>query len=309
MRVLISGASGLIGSSLIPFLTTAGHGVTRLVRGQPKTNVGEIGWDPDQGTIDSAALEGFDAVVHLAGHGIADQRWSDEVKAKIRNSRVIGTGQLAEALAKLERPPSVLVCASAIGYYGDRGEEVLREDSPADIGFLAEVCREWEAAADPARRRGIRVVHTRFGVVLSPAGGALAAMLGPFRKGLGGKVGSGRQYMSWISIDDTVGAIHHVLTNEALEGPVNTVAPHAVTNREFTKTLGRVLRRPTIFAMPGFAARLVFGEMANELLLASTRVDPAKLRASAYAFRHPDLEGALRHVLGKPALAETAVAH
>jgi uncharacterized protein (TIGR01777 family) len=295
MKVLISGATGLVGSALVPFLTTGGHEAARLSR---RAGPEDVAWDPVARELDAGALEGMDGVVHLAGENIAG-RWTAARKERIRRSRIDGTRLLAERLASLDRKPRVLVCASAIGYYGDRGDEILREDSPAGSGFLAEVCREWEAAAEPARRAGIRVVHLRFGVILTSAGGALAQMLTPFRMGLGGRVGSGRQYLSWVSLDDAVGAIHHALTREGLHGPVNVVAPRPVTNLELTRTLGRVLSRPTLFPLPAFAARLVFGEMADALLLASARVVPERLQAAGYEFRHPDLEGALRHVLGR----------
>ena len=299
MKILVTGSTGLVGSALIPALATGGHGVTRLVRSQPKPGAAEVRWDPVARTVDSAGLEGVDAVVHLAGESIAAGRWTTEKKGRIRDSRVKGTRLLCESLARLAQPPQAIVCASAIGYYGDRGEERLREESPAGLGFLAEVCREWETAAEPARQRGIRVVHLRIGVVLSPAGGALAQMLFPFRMGLGGRLGSGKQYLSWIAIDDLVSVILHVLTTTTLQGPVNAVAPNPVTNLEFTRTLGRVLARPTIFPMPAVAARLAFGEMADELLLASARVEPTRLVATGYQFRHPELEGALRHLLGR----------
>jgi len=298
MKVLVTGSTGLVGSALVPFLASGGHEVVRLVRGRLKPGVVEVPWDPQAGTIEAAKLEGLDAVVHLAGERITG-RWTAAKKARIRSSRVQGTRLLAEALAGLKQPPKTLVCASAIGYYGNRGDEVLREDSPSGAGFLAEVCREWEAAARPAAEKGIRVVQLRIGVVLSPAGGALARMRTPFKLGLGGRIGNGKQYMSWIAIEDLTGAIHHALTNESLRGPVNAVAPRSVTNLEFTKTLGRVLGRPTLFPLPAFAARLAFGEMADELLLASTRVEPTKLVSSGYRFRAPELEGALRHLLGK----------
>ena len=298
MKILVSGSTGLVGSALVPFLSTGGHEVIRLVRGRPQPGEAAVPWDPQAGTIEAAGLEGLDAVVHLAGENVAG-RWTAAKKARIRSSRVAGTRLLAEALAGLKRPPRTLVCASAIGYYGDRGDEVLREETPSGAGFLAEVCREWEAAARPAAEKGLRVVHLRIGVVLSPAGGALARMLTPFKLGLGGRIGAGSQFMSWIAIDDLTGAVHHALTTESLRGPVNAVAPRPVTNREFTKTLGRVLGRPTLFPMPAFAARLAFGEMADELLLASARVEPAKLVTSGYRFRAPELEGALRRLLGK----------
>lgn len=299
MKILVTGSTGLIGSALVPFLTTGGHNVVRLVRSKPKPGAAEVYWDPGAGNIDTAGLEGLDAVVHLAGENIAAGRWTTAQKARIRDSRVRGTRLLCESLVRLAQPPKVLVCASATGYYGDRGEEVLQEESPPGSGFLAEVCRAWEAATEPAVQRATRVVHLRIGVVLSRAGGALAKMLLPFRLGAGGTLGSGKQYWSWIALDDVVGAIHHALMTDALQGPVNVVAPHAVTNREFTKTLGSVLARPTLFPMPGFAVRLAFGEMADDLLLASTRVEPKQLLATGYAFRYPKLEDALRHLLGE----------
>ena len=297
MKILVSGSSGLIGSALVPLLSARGHSITRLVRMDPQP--GQIHWDPERGTIEAARLEGFDAVVHLAGQNIAAGRWTPEQKARIRVSRAKGTRILAEALAALPAPPQVLICASAIGYYGNRGDEVLQEESPAGSGFLPEVCQAWEAAAAPARKMGIRVINLRTGVVLSAAGGALAKMLPAFKMGIGGVVGNGRQYMSWIALNDVVGAIVHALSNPALDGPVNAVAPHPLTNREFTVTLGRVLSRPTLFPLPAFAVRLAFGEMADELLLASQRVEPAKLASSGYKFQFPELEGALRHALGK----------
>ena len=299
MNILVSGASGLIGATLVPFLTTGGHTVTRLVRAAPKPGTAEIQWNPQTGSINIAGLEGMAAVVHLAGENIAAARWTAEQKARIRESRVRGTQLLSEALAQLSQPPQVFMCASAIGYYGDRGDELLQEESPAGSGFLAEVCRAWEAATEPAVQKGIRTVQLRIGVVLSPAGGALARMLLPFKMGVGGVIGDGKQYMSWIGLDDVVGAIQHVLVTDSLRGAVNAVAPHPVTNRDFTKTLGRVLGRPTLLPMPAFAARLAFGEMADELLLASTRVEPSRLVSTGYVFRYPELDAALRHLLGK----------
>ena len=296
MNVLVSGSSGLVGSALLPALAREGHSAIRLVRVPPRPGQSEVHWDPASGALDAVGLEGMDAVVHLAGESLLG-RWTAEKKARIRESRVGGTRILCEALARLVHPPRALVSASAIGYYGDRGEEILREESSPGTSFLASVCREWEAAAAPAAQRGIRVVQLRSGIVLSPAGGALAKMLTPFRMGLGGVVGSGRQYMSWIALDDLIGVILHTLTHETLRGPVNAVTPAPVTNREFTQTLGRVLSRPTIVPMPAFAARLAFGEMAEELLLASTRVEPTRLLASGYRFHYPEIEGALRHLL------------
>ncbi len=299
MKVLLSGSSGLVGSALVPFLTGGGHEVVRLVRSEPGRETSEVRWDPEAGEINKAGLEGVDAAVHLAGESIAAGRWTAARKARILESRVKGTQLLAESLAGLEAPPKALVSASAVGYYGDRGEEALTEDSGSGSAFLSEVCRQWEAATEPAARAGIRVVNLRFGVILASAGGALPRLLTPFRLGVGGRLGSGKQFMSWIALDDVVGAILHALTTETIQGPVNAVAPQSVTNREFTKTLGRILGRPTLFPMPACAARLAFGEMADELLLASQRVEPAKLLASGYRFRFPDLESALRHLLGR----------
>lgn len=295
MKVLISGLSGLVGTSLGTFLNTGGHEVIGLSR---SPQAGGIRWDPMEGEIDKANLTGFDAVVHLAGESIS-KRWTDKQKRLIRESREKGTRLLCEALAEMSSPPKVLVSASAIGYYGDRGDEALTESSPPGEGFLPEVCQAWEAACEAARERGIRVVNLRIGVVLSPQGGALAKMLLPFKMGLGGKIGSGNQYWSWIALDDVVGAIHHALMNADLNGPVNATSPNPATNTEFTKTLGKVLSRPTLFPMPKFAARLALGEMADDLLLASARVLPERLEQTGYEFRFPQLEEALRHLLGQ----------
>jgi hypothetical protein len=297
MKILLTGSSGLIGRALTPFLTTDGNELTRLVRSKTSAGPGQISWDPKAGTIQQEALEGFDAVVHLAGETIVG-RWTAGKKARILESRAQGTRLLCESLGRLKKPPHVLLSASAIGFYGDRGDEKLDETSSAGSLFLSEVTTAWEVATEPAARSGVRVVNLRVGFVLSAAGGGLAAMLLPFKMGLGGRMGSGRQYMSWVAMDDVVGAVLHALGTEALAGPVNVVAPNPVTNLEFTKTLGRVLHRPTVFPMPAFAARLVFGEMADNLLLASTRVAPTRLVATGYQFRFPQLEPALRHVLG-----------
>ena len=298
-RIAVSGSSGLIGMRLGRFLAARGHRVTRVVRRPPDPDADEILWDPLTGRIDAAALEGVDCVVHLAGDNVAAGRWTQARKDAIRTSRVAGTRLLSETLAKLAKPPRALIAASAIGYYGDRGDETLTEDSPLGTGFLADVCRQWEAATESAKEAGIRVVNLRIGVVLSAVGGALGRMLTPFKLGLGGIVGSGRQYMSWITLDDLVAAIHHLILADDVSGPANAVSPNPVTNREFTKTLGRVLRRPTVLPLPTAVVRLLFGEMGRALLLASARVVPTKLQAAGFEFSHPRLEGALRHELGE----------
>ncbi len=295
--IAVSGASGFIGGALAVSLRAQGANVKRMVRSTARDAQADIVWNP-AAPLDPAALEGLDAVVHLAGESIAGL-WTAGKKARIRDSRVQGTRHLATALAQCGKRPRVLVCASAIGFYGNRGDEVLREDSPSGSGFLAEVCREWEAAAQPARDAGIRVVHLRFGMVASPTGRALKQMLPPFKMGVAGRLGSGRQYMSWISLDDAVGAVQHALTNDSLAGPVNAVAPDSITNAEFTKTLGAVLHRPTIFPAPEFVLRILLGEMGEELLLCSQRVEPARLLASGYKFKHPELKAALEEMLGR----------
>jgi uncharacterized protein len=298
MKVAVTGASGLVGGALVPFLTTGGHDVVRLVRAEP-LGVGEVQWNPAAGRLDAARLGGVDAVVHLAGASIADGRWTAARKARIVQSRVGPTRLLARTLAGMDRPPRVLVCASAIGYYGNRGSETLDETSAPGEGFLADVCQEWEAAAQPARDRGIRVVHLRIGIVLSPSGGALGKMLLPFKLGMGGRIGDGRQFMSWISLDDLLDVIHRAMTDRRLSGPVNAVSPQPVTNAEFTAALGRTLGRPTFAPFPALAARLALGEMADALLLSSARVHPARLIEADHAFRHPEIEAALRHLLGR----------
>ena len=302
-RYLVTGSSGLVGTALTSFLTARGGLVTRLVRRAAPESVSPAdatrSWDPAAGRLDPDAVSGFDAVIHLAGAGIADARWSAERKRLIRDSRVGGTETLARALAKADSPPRVLVAASAVGYYGDRGDVLLDEGSAPGFGFLAEVGAAWERAAAPAEEAGIRLVSLRIGMVLTSAGGALHRMLLPFRLGLGGPLGTGRQYWSWITLGELLDVILHVSTTEALSGPVNAVAPGAVRNSEFTAALARVLRRPAVLPLPGFALRLLLGEMADELLLASTRVRPARLLESGYEFRHADLEPALRSVLSR----------
>ena len=300
MRIAVTGATGLVGSAVVTALAGAGHEVVRLVRRDPAPGKQEVRWDPRKGEIDAAGLEGMDAVVHLAGENVGSGRWTAGRKAAIRDSRVNGTRLLCEALAALSRPPKTLVCASAIGYYGDRGEDLLTEESPAGRGFLPEVCREWEAATAPAAEKGIRVTPLRIGVVLTPTGGALSRMLPLFRAGLGGVLGSGKQYVGWVALDDLPGIVLHVLGREELRGPVNAVAPRPVTNRELTEALGKVLSRPTVLPVPAFALRLAVGEMADALLLASARVVPRRLEETGYRFRFPELFGALRHLLGRP---------
>ncbi len=297
MNILISGASGLIGSALVKSLSEAGHAVRRLVR--RAAGPAEVRWDPAAGRLDAADLEGLDAVVHLAGENIAAGRWTRRRKARIRDSRAKGTHLLSRTLAGLADPPGVFISASAVGFYGDRGDRQLDEQSPPGSGFLAEVCRRWEAATEPAAGAGIRAVQLRTGMVLASHGGALAKMLPIFRLGLGGRLGSGRQYVSWITLNDVAGAVGHVLLDETLRGPVNLVAPQPVTNRRFTAALGRVLKRPTWLPAPALALRIVLGKMAEELLLAGARVMPKRLLDAGYRFRHPELEAALRHVLGR----------
>jgi len=298
MRVLITGSSGFLGHALVSYLSSDGHKVVGLTRSKSSARGRHITWDPEAGVLDKDDLEDFDAVVNLAGESIVG-RWTREKKSRILESRVKATRLLCETLSHLRSRPMVLVSASAIGYYGDCGDQVVDEESPPGRLFLSEVAKAWEAATQPAVRNGIRVVILRIGFVLSRAGGGLAKMLLPFKLGVGGRVGSGRQYMSWIAIDDVAGAISHAILEDSLRGAVNAVAPNPVTNRTFTKTLGRVLWRPTLVPLPAFAARRAMGEMANELLLASARVNPTRLLASGYEFRFPELKGALRHVLGK----------
>jgi hypothetical protein len=296
-RVAMTGASGLIGRSLTALLESGGHTVVPLVRGDRRPG---IRWSPRGGEIDRGALEGFDAIVHLAGENLA-QRWTPKAKERIRESRVQGTRLLAETIASLADPPEVFVSMSAVGYYGDGGDAVLDEGSPPGQGFLADVCIAWEEASRPAEGPDTRVVNPRMGVVLSPAGGALAKLKLPFGLGLGGRVGDGTQYMSWISIDDAIGALYWMMLDESLSGPVNVTAPEPADNRGFTRTLGRVMNRPTVFPVPAPAVKLAFGEMGEATLLEGQRVRPTKLEQSGYPFATRDLEGALRHVLGRPA--------
>jgi uncharacterized protein (TIGR01777 family) len=298
MKVLVTGSNGFIGAALVPALSGAGHEVLRLVRGP--AGPGQAHWDIGAGQLDSDKLDGVEAVVHLAGVGIGERRWTEEVKASIQDSRIDGTRLLCEALVTMSRPPSVLVSGSAIGYYGDRGAEILDESSSPGKGFLAEVCVAWEAAANEARQSGIRVVNLRTGVVLGPGGGVLAKTLPLARLGMGGRLGSGSQYMSWVSLTDEVGAILHALANDSVTGPLNATAPNPVTNATFTATLAKVLNRPAPLPVPAFALSAALGkEMVTDMVLASQRVMPTRLQATGYEFAHSELEDALRAVTAK----------
>ncbi len=297
MRVAVTGSSGLVGSAVVAALEGQGHQVVRLVRQRPEPE-GGVYWEPSLGEIHASRLEGLDAVVHLAGESVAARRWTRAQKERIRRSRVDGTRLLATTLAQLSARPAVLACASGTGYYGDRGDELVDESSSPGTGFLAEVCQQWEAAAEPARAAGIRVVHLRFGMVLSDRGGALARMLPLFRRKLGGRVGSGRQFWSWVALDDVVRVVLRALEDDRLTGPVNCVSPYPVTNRQFTRTLADVLGQPAVLPAPAWALQLLLGQMARELLLASTRCIPRRLQEAGFEFLFPDLPTALRHVVG-----------
>jgi uncharacterized protein (TIGR01777 family) len=297
-RVALSGATGLIGRTLTDFLGGGGHRVQALVRRAARVGSDEIAWDPQGGQLDTAALAGCSAVVHLAGCGISAQRWSPAYKDLIRSSRVAATHQLCTALAAMSNPPRTLLCASAIGWYGDRGDEELDERSAAGTGFLSTVCQEWEEATAPARAAGIRVVLLRTGIVLAAGGGALRSMLPALRAGVGGRLGSGRQWMSWIALDDAIGAIHHLLASESVHGAVNLVAPHPCTNRDFTATAARALHRPAVLPVPGALVRLALGEMGQSLLLGGARIRPRVLVDSGFRFLQPELPGALHVELG-----------
>ena len=293
-KILVSGVSGPIGAALLPSLKTNGCLVVRLVRSRA-TDDSQIAWDPAR-PLAPETVSGFDAVIHLAGETIFG-RWTAAKKQKVRDSRVTGTLNLASALAQAEEKPQVFICGSAIGYYGNRGEELLREESAPGTGFLAQVCQEWEEATMPAVQADIRTAHLRTGIVLSPKGGALRAMLVPFKLGLGGRTGDGQQWMSWIDVRDMVGAIHHILKNDLMQGPVNLVGPKPVKNAEFAATLASVLSRPAILPMPAFAVKAVFGEMGEELLLSSQKVEPGKLISSGYPFRYRELRASLQNLL------------
>ncbi len=299
MSFLISGTHGMIGSNLMPFLSTGGHRPFSLVRQPPEPGRDEIFWDPANGRIDIDDTQEIDAVIHLAGENIAQGRWTTEKKRRIMESRTRGTALIAQTIAKMKRKPKVFICASAIGYYGDRKEALMSEADPPGKDFISEVCTNWEASANAAVDAGVRTVFLRLGIVLSPLGGALQRLLPVFQAGIGGRIGSGNQYMSWISLDDVLGAILHLVAKPDISGPVNLVAPHPVTNKEFTKTLGEVLSRPAALFVPEAAITAVYGRMGKETILSGTRVSPAKLMESGYRFRHTQLKYALAHVLGK----------
>lgn len=300
LKILIAGSSGLIGTDLIPFLTTQNHSVKTLVRKKEAVKENSFYWNPDQEEINRDELEGFDVIINLAGDNIAGGRWTKAKKKAILESRIKSTRTLTRAIKNLKKPPELFLNASAIGFYGDRGDEWVTESSSSGDGFLADVCRQWEAAAKEAERPETRVVTLRTGVVLSPKGGALGKMLTPFKMGLGGVIGSGKQWVSWVAVEEMLSIIHHIISTKEIAGPINAVSPNPVTNGEFTKTLGKVLGRPSVFPLPAFLAKLLFGkEMAEETLLASVRVKPAVLEKTNYRFLFPDLEGALRHMLGK----------
>ncbi len=301
MKILVSGSSGLVGTGVVAALGAQKHTVARLARAGTSPMTGDARWDPVSGESDLPAMEGADAVVHLAGASIAGGRWSEPRKQLLHSSRVEATRHLVAALSRLRRPPKVLVSASAVGYYGSRGDEKLVEESAPGNDFLAQLARDWEAASMEAARSGLRVLVLRFGVILAKHGGALPRMLTPFKMGIGGRLGSGRQWMSWITLEDVVTIVGSAIKNTTWHGPINAVAPNPVTNAEFTRVLARVLRRPALFPVPGFALRPLLGEMANSLLLSSQRVIPQKLSAAGYPFRHTELEPALRSVLSAPA--------
>jgi uncharacterized protein (TIGR01777 family) len=302
VNVLVTGSHGLVGSALIPGLRADGHRVLRLVRDAPE-GADDVRWDPANGYVDAAGLVGIDGVVHLAGAGIGDKKWTPQRKRLILDSRTQGTRVLAETLANLDRPPVVLVSGSAVGYYGDRGDEVLTEQAPPGDDFPAQVCLAWEGATAAAAEAGIRVVTIRTGIVLAAHGGALQRMLLPFKLGLGGRIGSGKQYMSWISLDDEVGAIRHLLTADRVSGPVNLTAPGPVTNRDFTAALGRAVHRPTLLPTPLTPLKVLYGdELVRHLLIEGQRALPRVLEGSGYEFRHSDIDAALRAALDAPAI-------
>ncbi|MEN6627909.1 MAG: TIGR01777 family oxidoreductase [Candidatus Sumerlaeia bacterium] len=302
MKIFISGSGGFIGNRLVAHLRAGGHEVVRMVRSQPPGDEA-VFWQPASGRFDRSVLEEADAVINLAGENIAAGRWTEERKRSMRDSRVVSTQLLAEAIAAVGRRPRVLVNASAVGIYGNRGDEPLDESSAPGSGYLADVCRDWEAATEPAERAGVRVVRARFGVVLDPHGGALAKMLPYFKSGIGGRIGSGKQYISWITLDDVVWMMDHVLANESVRGAINAVAPNPVRQAEFASELGKALGRPALVPTPATALRLMFGQMAEETILASARVFPRSLLAGGFEFRDPDIETAFERFFSKDASA------
>lgn len=300
MKILVTGASGLLGAALVPFLQNAGHEVKRAVRRREKESFDTIFWDPNSPIANYADFEGFDAVINLSGENLfSGFRWNEAKKRKILDSRVKATQSLCSCFELLKFPPKILINGSAIGYYGNRGADIVTEYSSKGTGFLSDVCVQWEEATEPAKQIGVRVVLLRTGVVLTPTGGALGRMLLPFKLGLGGLLGTGEQYMSWITLDDWLRAILHALVNNTLKGAINIDTPYPVTNAEYTKTLGRVLKRPTVLPVPATLARFVFGELADEVLLSSTRAIPARLQETGFVFKYPQLESALQHLLKK----------
>ena len=295
-KILVAGSSGLIGTALVSSLQSDGHEVCRLVR-RPVKAANEIHWDPESGLLEGNALEGFDVIIHLGGEGIGDKRWSKSRKEKILTSRVVSSKLLSEKIAILDSKPEVFILANAIGWYGSRGEEELTEESKKGEGFLSEVCLEWESSAEAVQDSGVRTIYLRSGIVLSSSGGVLAKMLPPFKLGIGGKMGSGKQWMSWISLDDEVGAITHLMNNKKCNGAYNLTAPEPVTNYEFTKTLGRTLKRPSILPLPGFMLRILFGSRAISLMIEGQKVLPKRLQESGYIFNHSTLAEALSDLL------------
>lgn len=296
MNITVAGSSGLIGTELLAFLTQTGHRVRRLVRGNTPTLNVDVHWNPAEQRLEVEDLADTDAIVCLCGENISRGKWTEERKRSLRESRIQPVALLSRTIAAMDSPPATLICASAVGFYGaDCGGEILTEESPAGEDFLAKLCADWEAAAGPAREKGVRVVHLRFGLVLARQGGALRKMLTPFRLGLGGCLGDGTQYMSWLGLDEAVSIIDFALQTDELEGPANAMSPHPVRNREFTRILAKILKRPALFPVPKSVLRFMFGEMADSLLLSSQRAVPRQLEAAGYTFRHPDLESALRH--------------
>ncbi len=298
LKIAVTGSSGLIGSNLVPFLTTGGHDVYTLVRRSPDPDKKEIFWNPEKGVLSEKDLEDFDAVIHLAGENIGEVRWTDAIKQRLTDSRVKGTRLIADTLTRLKRPPSVFLCASAIGFYGNTGLDIVDESAAKGSQYISDMCEAWEAACEPARVSGIRTVNMRIGVVLSPQGGALSKVLTLFKCGLGATMGNGDQYVSWISLEDTLCAIHHLMADRTLDGPVNLSSPNPVTNSYYTKTLAKTLKRPAFLRVPESLIRARFSQMGDEILLSGSRIIPSKLLDSGYTFLHSDLTSSLTETLG-----------